>query len=383
MKKILIVFIAVVMVLLSSCGIKDAVQNKTREILGMEPVSSGDNGSGAGKTGGNSSGSSYDDEFDVEFTIMVGSSKNWTPFMSDGTVFETDKEKIISIEDNGRAVTFHGLSVGDAVITSILDGAEKKALVKVRTGGSGDLWQLTIKEVTVLDMMGLAVVTYDLDMMAIHEGPDMLGLYTGGLAMNYDANLDGMVELLEASGGSVDYETNGWFVNDAFKMEIMAYDSGSVDAFISSINTETSEEDPATQAMIDAYLEDMFAGIGGGEKDFETAQDPKGLWYDWAFHMTDGDMSAFLNMTGISMGMVSGGVSQDAQGNTSQGYVDVAGLAIGGHVIVSPTHESFDYTQETPFPYFIEVYESGDAVFTLCAPNSPITVKFYGKVERI
>jgi hypothetical protein len=34
-------------------------------------------------------------------------------------------------------------------------------------------------------------------------------------------------------------------------------------------------------------------------------------------------------------------------------------------------------------PYTIEVYETGEAVFTLRTLNSPVMVKFYGKIEKI
>lgn len=52
--------------------------------------------------------------------------------------------------------------------------------------------------------------------------------------------------------------------------------------------------------------------------------------------------------------------------------------SMGMAVIMGPMHESFDYTEEQPFPYVIEVYEDGQAVLSFGAPDSPILIRLYG-----
>ena len=93
--------------------------------------------------------------------------------------------------------------------------------------------------------------------------------------------------------------------------------------------------------------------------------------------MTDGDMSGYVNMTGIVGGIASASGTVDASGTQSQGdaYASVFGMTFT---------ERYDETIENPFPYALRVYETGEVVFELYSSSGgPVTVKFYGTIDRI
>lgn len=242
----------------------------------------------------------------------------------------------------------------------------------------GYVWTITIDQVSVIDMVGLATVEYDLDLSCSHVGPTMDGIYSGEMAMRYQADLSGMVELLTFAGGSVSYDADGWFENDQFVMRLVEYDDlveTQFDSMMSAgANAGLSEEE---QAMADALLESLLGDLGAGDKEFETAGQPASAWYDWDFHMTDGDMSGYINMTGIVGGIADASGSVDASGQQSQGdaYASVFGMTFT---------ERYAETIENPFPYALRVYETGEVVFELySSTGGPITVKFYGTIDKI
>jgi hypothetical protein len=264
-------------------------------------------------------------------------------------------------------------AAADSDDSSDADTADASAADSDDSGGADTAnadWVLRMDEVTVMDVMGLASVTYDIDLTATHDGADMFGEYTGELAMEYAADLGGLQAFLDMSGVSMDYETDGWFKNTSFRMELAPYSEEDETRFSESLKdpTITDEERELTNSYMSSFLGD----IGSGDKDFETSGQPVGFWYDWAFHMTEGDMSAYMNMTSA---MFTASASQDEKGQNAQGYAD--------HIIAGSFHESLSYEDESPFPYQIEVYEGGEAVLTLrSATESPIVVKFYGTLTK-
>jgi hypothetical protein len=375
MKKFLACLLAAGMMLtLASCNPKEMVQDAVRDALGIRESSEESGGaqtSVAASSAASDTPPAPSGEYDEEFNIYIDGVDEWTPFPdSSGVVFSLSKKGVLDISDDGESVSFMGKQVGEAVITATLDDEEATALVRVRAreGGSGG-WTLRIDEVTVLDVMSLASVTYDLDLTATHSGADMFGEYTGELAVEYAADLSGLRMFLELSGVKMDYETEGWFKNTSFRMELAPYSAEDEARFVDSLKDPNMTDEE--RAETNAYMESMFGDVGSGEKAFEAAE-PVALWYDWAFHMTEGDMSAYVNMTSA---MFSASASQDEKAQSAQGYAD--------HILVGSFHESLSYENESPFPYQLEVYEGGEAVLTLRSPaESPIVVKFYGTLTQ-
>jgi hypothetical protein len=68
----------------------------------------------------------------------------------------------------------------------------------------------------------------------------------------------------------------------------------------------------------------------------------------------------------------------DASGVYTEGW------ATASHPLVGTFSERYNESIETPFPYIIRLYESGEAVFELYSANGgPVTVKFYGTIDKI
>ena len=242
----------------------------------------------------------------------------------------------------------------------------------------GYVWTITIDSVSVLDVAGLASVEYALDLSCSHVGPTMDGVYSGEMAMEYAADLSGVMALVTFAGGSASYDADGWFENDQFVMRLVEYDDlveTQFDSMMSAgLQAGLSGEE---QAIADAFLGMLLGGVGSGDEAFETAGQPASAWYDWDFHMTDGDMSGYVNMTGIVGGIASASGTVDASGTQSQGdaYASVFGMTFT---------ERYDETIENPFPYALRVYETGEVVFELYSSSGgPVTVKFYGTIDRI
>ncbi len=242
----------------------------------------------------------------------------------------------------------------------------------------GYVWTITIDSVSVIEMAGLASVEYELDLSCSHVGPTMDGVYSGEMAMEYAADLSGAMALVTFAGGSASYDADGWFENDRFVMRLVEYDDlveTQFDAMMSAgLQAGLSGDE---QALADAFLSLLLGGVGSGDKDFETARQPASAWYDWDFHMTDGDMSGYVNMNGIVGGIASASGTVDASGTQTQGdaYASAFGMTFT---------ERYDETIENPFPYALRVYDTGDVVFELYSSSGgPITVKFYGTIDKV
>jgi hypothetical protein len=244
----------------------------------------------------------------------------------------------------------------------------------------GYVWTINISGVESLDVMGIAKVDYDLNFSASHVGKDMFGPYSGEMHMSYNANLDGLVQLMTLTGGSVDYDADGWFEDTDFIMNLHQYDDVIDESFEDSIGSTAAPEedtDPEAQAIADEYLSSILGGIGSGDKQFELDNNPAGCWFDWTYHMTDGDMSGYLQMTNIAYGTTSASGTVDASGVYTQGS------ATASIPLVGTFSERYSETIETPFPYIIRVYETGEVVFELYSANGgPVTVKFYGTIDK-
>ena len=388
MKKYLSLLPALALVLfLASCGVKEAVQGATRDVLtgvtGIESSGGGSSaGSGESKSGGGllggllggiggALGELTPDSYDEDVTLYIGGTDVWQPFPGEsGVSFTLSDEELLAVSDNGIAIEFTGKQTGECIITATLNGKTIRLLVRIRAAEGGTTWTLRIDDATMMDMMGLAVVDYDIDLTATHIGPTMFGIYTGELGMVYDADLSGMQSLFAASGVDMSYSTDGWFKNTSFRMDLTAYNADDEQRFVDSLKDPNVTD--AERELVNSYMGSMFDGVGSGEKPFETSNSPVGFWYDWALHMTEGDLSAYVNMNSA---MFSASASQNATAQHADGYASA--------ILVGSFQSSQSYADKSPFPYQIEVYESGEAVFTLRNPTeSPIVVKFYGTITK-
>ncbi len=243
---------------------------------------------------------------------------------------------------------------------------------------TGYVWTITIDSAETVDMMGLLQVDYTMKLSCSHVGPDIFGVYRGELEMDYTADLDTISALMELTGGSMDYDADGWFKNDNFLMQIEPYSKADDESWVNVYGTLPRDEDPMVQAILDDYLGSLMGGAGGGEQDFEKNNSPAGQWFDWDFHMTEGDMSGFVAMTGIAYGTTDAYGSVDASGQNVQASADAFVPFVGRF------SERYSGTIETPMPYTLEIYGEGQVVVTLYSANpSPITVKFYGTIDKI
>ncbi len=106
----------------------------------------------------------------------------------------------------------------------------------------GYVWTITIDAVTVLDAMGLTKSTYDLDLSCSHVGTDMNGIYCGSLAMDFEADLSGLNQMMGAMGGTASTSNvDGWFRNDEFVMELVPYNAEKEQGFIGSLDIKVDE----------------------------------------------------------------------------------------------------------------------------------------------
>ena len=247
----------------------------------------------------------------------------------------------------------------------------------------GYVWTVSIDAMTVLDALGLAECTYDLDLSCSHVGKDMNGVYAGRLAMRFDADLSGLNEMIGALGGTASTShTDGWFRNDNFVMELKPYDAEKEQAFIGSLDlaldenmeiVPKNESDPYTDAIVGPMLEQM----GSGTEQFEKDQTPVSYWFDWDYNMTEGDMSQSYSVTGI-MGIASASGGMDASGK------HISGSAVAHSPLGGVYTDRYDETLDAPFPYIIRVYETGQVVFELhSSSGGPVVIKFYGTIDKI
>lgn len=252
-----------------------------------------------------------------------------------------------------------------------------------REKNEGYVWTITIDDMTVVDAAGLAKVTYDLDLSCSHVGTERNGIYAGSLAMSFGADLSGLNALMSMMGGTASTNSaDGWFRNDAFVMELLPYNADKEEGFIGSLDLkidENGEAVPRTESnpYADAIVGQMMEGMGSGDEDFELESIPVSYWFDWDYHMTEGDMSQSYSVTGVmGIGSASGGM--DASGE------HISGSAVAHSPLGGVFTDRYDETFDAPFPYIIRVYETGQVVFELhLATGGPVVIKFYGTIDRI
>ena len=202
------------------------------------------------------------------------------------------------------------------------------------------------------------------------------------LAMDFQAELSGLNSLMAAMGGSASTgSVDGWFRNDEFVMELLPYNPEREQGFIGSLDIKLDENgqivEETTDPYTDALMGSMLGEMGSGSEPFEQEQTPVSYWFDWDYHMTEGDMSQSYSVTGImGIGSASGGM--DASGT------HISGSAIAHSPLGGVYTDRYDETFDAPFPYILRVYETGQVVFELhSASGGPVVIKFYGTIDKI
>ena len=245
----------------------------------------------------------------------------------------------------------------------------------------GYVWTVSIDDIAVMDAMGLAKMKYGLKLSCSHVGPERNGVYRGSLALAYGADLSGLTEMIGSLGGRTSADRlAGWFRNDKFIMRLSPYDKEKEEGFIGSLDLVMNEDHEAVPKPSDPYADavagPMLAQMAAGSRDFEKESEPESYWFDWDYHMTAGDIGYSYSISGV-MGMAGGKATFAEDGSG----VEASGKAVTPWGSYS---DRYDKDYDAPFPYVIRVYGNDRAVFELHSPEGgPVTIKFYGHVDRI
>ena len=246
--------------------------------------------------------------------------------------------------------------------------------------------------------LNLAKCDYTLELNCSHVGPTVFGVYRGTLGMKFHGDITGTKIMLAALGFSSSQDIDGWFRNDNFVMKIKPYRAEDEQEFIDTFDTTDEEreanrpkptgdaqKDAAAQAAYDSVnnlVDSLVNGIGSAQQTAEKAKvalkKPSGLWYDWDFHMTSGDMGMFLKLNGGPL-FVKGhaNATVDASGHQTQGEAVM-------HSPFGTYRERYDEPIDSPFPYTVRVYPDGSVLFTLYnAKGGPVRVCWAGGISRI
>ena len=256
--------------------------------------------------------------------------------------------------------------------------------LKEESENKGYVWTIRIQGTSSLAVMGLASCDYEIDLNCSHVGETVHGIYRGYLAMKFKGDISGAKTLFALMGLRSQEDVEGWFRNDDFVMKLRPYDKEDEDSFIHTFRPD-EKETPAnpTEALANNFLNALLGGIKSQSQSAEvktvSQKEPTGLWYDWDFHMTSGDMGTYFKLNGgngIFFAKGQGGA--DEQMKTSAGNVKVT--TIFGKTFT----ERYEDPIDSPFPYTVKVYPDGSVLFTLYNYNgSPLTVEWTGTIDRI
>lgn len=244
-------------------------------------------------------------------------------------------------------------------------------------GNKGYVWTMLIDETSHVRALGLADVEYNLKLNCSHVGETPYGVYRGEMAFDFNGDCSGALTILKMMGFSSEEDLKGWFKNDSFVMKLKQYDRTAEDEFIETFD-RSKDASTAQEAAGKELLNSLIGAlVSGGEKD---ERDPDGLWYDWSFHMSEGDMGTYLKINGGIIPIYAGKASgeTDAAGNSLDVDAKVA-TAFTGTI-----SERYSEPIDSPFPYTIKVYDEKDVLFTLYnAKGGPVTVTFKGTLSKI
>ena len=250
----------------------------------------------------------------------------------------------------------------------------------------GYVWTLEVHDTALVDAMGLAAATYNVNISASHVGEDMYGVYFGEINFDYNADMSGMESLLTAQGGTISYDTDGWFVNDKFMFSLSPYNAEEEEMVIAFVNHGSAFEGMSAEER--ALMESILGSVYNldNEKGFEKNTVASAMWWDMDIPMTDGDMSGFFEMSGVMGGITDASDSVDKSGKNVVADARVAFAMYANGALVGTYDERYESkdTFENPLTHTIKVYPDGEAVVTFySASGGPVTTKCYGTLTKI
>ena len=241
----------------------------------------------------------------------------------------------------------------------------------------GYVWTMLIDGTSHVSALGLADVQYNLKLNCSHVGETPLGIYRGEMAMDFEADVSGALSLLNLMGFSTQDDTKGWFRNDRFVMKLKPYQSTDEEEFIQTFDQSKDAANETEAAAKDLMNSLIGAFVSGGEKDERT---PSGLWYDWSFHMSEGDMGTYVKLNGGAFPLYFGHsyAKTDSSGSSLDADASVASMFTG------TIAERYTEPIDSPFPYTIKLFDNRDVLFTLYnAKGGPVTVTWRGTLSCI
>ncbi len=263
----------------------------------------------------------------------------------------------------------------------------------------GFVWTIDMGGTATLKLIGFAGVDYTLRLNCSHVGPSMFGVYRGSLSMDVKGDIGGVKLMMALLGLRSDEDVSGWFRNDAFVMKIKPYSKEDEESFFESFDRTSDEraqnapeptgdpvKDAAAQAAYEAAngLVDAITGMIGSEQQTETlrpyeGKKPMGLWYDWDFHMTEGDMGMYLKLNGGNgLFFASGKGEVGASGKSNEGSMRVTSF------LGQRFEDRYDEPIDSPFPYTVRLYPDASVLFTLYnAKGGGVSVAWAGRVTSI
>ena len=260
----------------------------------------------------------------------------------------------------------------------------------------GFVWTVQVFGTSSVTVGGLASVEYTLDLNCSHVGETLYGAYTGTMSFKVDGNITGVKGLLALIGMSSQSDVSGWFKNDRFVMELKPFSPAAEEEFASPFETDSTLEAPAAtgnqtqdaanQAAYQA-INNMLSGIfkttsqdnDASGKDNTFGRFPAALWYDWDFHMTEGDMGMFLKVNGGMPFWHAKGYSE-VRASGEQLDADMTMHTVFGQSFA----ERYTEPIYNPFPYAIRVYPNNRVRFRLYnSKGGPLTVDWYGFIDKV
>ena len=241
----------------------------------------------------------------------------------------------------------------------------------------GYVWTMLIDGTSHVKALGLADVEYNLKLNCSHVGETPFGVYRGEMAFDFKGDCSGAYAILAMLGFSTQDDLEGWFKNDSFVMKLKPYEENDEAEFIQTFDTsndEASEKEAAGKEFMNALVSAL---VTGGETD---ERKPSGLWYDWSFHMSEGDMGTYLKLNGGILPFY----SANSSGVTNKEGTSLDVDATTSSIFVGTISQRYNEPIDSPFPYTIKVFDNKDVLFTLYnAKGGPVTVTWRGTLSSI
>jgi hypothetical protein len=270
----------------------------------------------------------------------------------------------------------------------------------------GFVWTIRAGGTTSLSVAGLAKVDYTLDLNCSHVGPTPYGIYRGEMSFRFDGSIGGVKAMLGLLGFRSSEDVSGWFKNDKFVMRLSEYTPENEAEFIeyfvnggnnviaapgsatdgsSNASTGDPNKDAAYQAgqeLANGIVNAVLGSIKNSQQDeadkATSSNAPTGIWHDFDYRMTEGDMGTYLKFSGGRLFWRGGGQS----GMSSEGHAVKGNATV--HTIAGTESAVVDEDVLFPFPYVLKVYPNNRVRFTLYNyKGGPITVDWLGWIDSI